>query len=62
MTGTMRRIDCGDEMVDGITPQVFADLIACARIGCEGADGAIGKARADAVWALLDRIENSAAT
>ncbi len=44
-----------------ISPAMLADLIACARIGAEGADDAIGKARADALWAMLDRIENAAA-
>ena len=55
---TMKGIDCGDVMIR-VSPEVFADLIACARIGAEGADDALGEARADAVWALLDQVENA---
>ena len=62
MTDDMMKAIClGDERIDGIDPQVFYDLLACAGVGCEGADDVIGTERADAVWSLLRRIDAAVA-
>lgn len=54
----MDKINAGDETID-IPRSVLRDLLACARVGSDGADDAIGSDRADAVSAMLDRLENA---